>query len=180
MLLAPAVDEPRGSFIDSCLMIPEKVRKVLDASGLTVREFEPGSTATSVLAAQQLGVAVGQIAKSLLFVGKDGKFFMVVCPGDRRLSNAKLKTVTGVKSRMASVEEALAATGFGAGGVCPFGIDGHVAVYIDRSLSEYETIYPAAGTDSSGVPMTFDRLVAITGGTVGDFLAEAAGEQEKQ
>ena len=161
-------------------MIPEKVRKVLDDSGLTVREFAPGSTATSVLAAQQLGVTVGQIAKSLLFVGKDGKFFMVVCPGDRRLSNAKLKTVTGVKSRMASVEEALAATGFGAGGVCPFGIDGHVAVYIDRSLSEYETIYPAAGTDSSGVPMTFDRLVAITGGTVGDFLAEAAGEQEKQ
>jgi hypothetical protein len=29
------------------------------------------------------------------------------------------------------------------------------------------------------VPMTFDRLVAITGGTVGDFLAEAAHDQDK-
>ena len=37
-------------------------------------------------------------------------------------------------------------------------------IFIDRSLSAYETIYPAAGTDSSGVPMTFDVLVAITGG----------------
>lgn len=155
-------------------MIPEKVSKVLQMHGLAAIEFAAGSTATSVLAAQQLGVAVGQIAKSLLFSGKDGRFFIVVCPGDRRLSNSKVKAVTGVKSRMATAEEALAATGFGPGGVCPFGIDGGIAIFIDRSLSEYATIYPAAGTDSSGVPMSFDRLVAITGGTVGDFLAENA------
>ncbi len=157
-------------------MIPEKVRTVLASKGLTPKEFAPGSTATSVLAAQQLGVKVGQIAKSLLFVGKDGRFFMVVSPGDRRISSSKLKAVTGVKSRMASGEEALAATGFGPGAVCPFGIDGAISVFIDRSLSAYETIYPAAGTDSSGVPMTFDVLVAITGGSVGDFLAEATDE----
>jgi len=155
-------------------MIPEKVSRILEAHGLAVREFTPGSTATSVLAAQQLGVAVGQIAKSLLFSGKDGKFFMVVCPGDRRLSNSKVKAATGVKSRMATAEEAIGATGFGPGGVCPFGIDSGIAVFIDKSLSEYEAIYPAAGTDSSGVPMTFDSLVAITGGTVGDFLADSA------
>jgi prolyl-tRNA editing enzyme YbaK/EbsC (Cys-tRNA(Pro) deacylase) len=159
-------------------MIPEKVQKVLSARGITAREFAPGSTATSVLAAQQLGVKVGQIAKSLLFVGKDGRYFMVICPGDRRVSSSKLKAVTGVKSRMASGEEALAATGFGPGGVCPFGLDAGVALYIDRSLSTYETIYPAAGTDSSGVPMTFDTLVSITGGGVGDFLSESAQEQE--
>jgi len=155
-------------------MIPERVRSILDAHGLAAKEFAPGSTATSVLAAQQLGVTVGQIAKSLLFVGKDGRFFMVVCPGDKRLSNSKLKAVTGVKSRMASAEEALGATGFGSGGVCPFGVDRGVALFIDQSLSGYATIYPAAGTDSSGVPMTFDQLVRVTGGTVGDFLAEEA------
>jgi prolyl-tRNA editing enzyme YbaK/EbsC (Cys-tRNA(Pro) deacylase) len=152
-------------------MIPEKVRSILDAHGLVAKEFAPGSTATSVLAAQMLGVTVGQIAKSLLFLGKDGRFFMVVCPGDKRLSNAKLKSVTSVKSRMASAEEALSATGFGPGGVCPFGVDKGIALFIDKSLSEYPMIYPAAGTDSSGVPMTFDQLVTITGGMVGDFLA---------
>ncbi len=157
-------------------MIPEKVRKVLDAHGLSAREFAPGSTATSILAAEQLGVRVGQIAKSLLFIGKDGRYFMVLCPGDRRLSSAKLKAAIGVKSRMADSEEARAATGFGPGAVCPFGIDPAIALYIDRSLSAFETIYPAAGTDSSGVPMTFDALVAITGGKIGDFLVEAAEE----
>ncbi len=158
-------------------MIPEKVQKVLSAHGLTAKEFAPGSTATSVLAAQQLGVTVGQIAKSLLFIGKDGRYFMVVCPGDRRVSSSKLKAATGVKSRMASAEEALAATGFGPGGVCPFGLDGGIALFIDRSLSAYPTVFPAGGTDSSGIPMTFDQLVSITGGGVGDFLSENAEEQ---
>ena len=153
-------------------MIPDKVREVLDRHGLRATEFSAGSTATSVLAAQQLGVAVGQIAKSLLFAGKDRTFFMVVCPGDRRLSSVKLKAAVGTKSRMATADEALAATGFGPGGVCPFGIDSVVRLFIDSSLSQYATIYPAAGTDSSGVPMTFDQLVSITGGTVGDFLVD--------
>jgi prolyl-tRNA editing enzyme YbaK/EbsC (Cys-tRNA(Pro) deacylase) len=157
-------------------VIPEKVRGVLAAHGLTAKEFAPGTTATSTLAAQQLGVKVGQIAKSLLFVGKDGRFFMVVSPGDRRISSAKLKAVIGVKSRMASGEETLAATGFGPGAVCPFAVDGTIPVFIDRSLSEYETIYPAAGTDSSGVPISFDILVAITGGIVGDFLTDVGIE----
>jgi prolyl-tRNA editing enzyme YbaK/EbsC (Cys-tRNA(Pro) deacylase) len=159
-------------------MIPDKVRAVLESHGLAATEFAPGSTATSVLAAEQLGVAVGQIAKSLLFAGKDGRYFMVVCPGDRRVSSSKLKAVTGVKSRMASAEEALAATGFGPGGVCPFGIDGKVSIFLDRALSAYDRIFPAAGTDSSGVPMTFDALVAVTRGAVGDYLSEPAADQE--
>jgi prolyl-tRNA editing enzyme YbaK/EbsC (Cys-tRNA(Pro) deacylase) len=158
-------------------VIPEKVRAVLVAHGLTAKEFAPGTTATSLLAAQQLGVEVGQIAKSLLFVGKDGRFFMVVSPGDRRISSSKLKTVTGVKSRMASGEETLAATGFGPGAVCPFGVGDKISIFIDRNLSAYETIFPAAGTDSSGVPMSFDVLVAITGGVVGDFLTEVGVEK---
>jgi prolyl-tRNA editing enzyme YbaK/EbsC (Cys-tRNA(Pro) deacylase) len=157
-------------------VIPEKVRAALTAHGLRAKEFAAGTTATSLLAAQQLGVKVGQIAKSLLFVGKDGRFFMVISPGDRRISSSALKAVTGVKSRMASGDETLAATGFGPGAVCPFGIDRTISVFIDRSLSAYETIFPAAGTDCSGVAVTFDLLVAITGGTVGDFLAEAADE----
>jgi prolyl-tRNA editing enzyme YbaK/EbsC (Cys-tRNA(Pro) deacylase) len=157
-------------------VIPEKVRAVLAARGLTAKEFAPGTTATSMLAAQQRGVNVGQIAKSLLFVRKDGRFFMVISPGDGRLSSAKLKAATGVKSRMASGDEALAATGFGPGGVCPFGIDGTISVFIDRSLSVYETIYPAAGTASSGVPMSYDVPVSISGGIVGDFLSEVGVE----
>ena len=158
-------------------MIPEKVRKVLDAHGLRAIEFEQGSTATSVLAAEKLGVAVGQIAKSLLFVGKDGRRFLLLAPGDRRVSSSKLKAAVGVKVRMADPAETLAATGYAVGGVCPFGMDPGIAVLIDRSLSQYGTVYPAAGNDASGVPMSYAQLVAVTGGAEGDFLSDGDPER---
>lgn len=156
-------------------MIPDRVKAVLDANGLRALEFEPDSTPTSPLAAAKIGCAVGQIAKSLLFVGKDGSLFMVVAPGDRKIAQAKLKAVTGVKFRMTRPEETLEATGYPPGGVCPFDIPAKIRMFVDAGLSRYPTIYPAAGTTSSGVPMTFAQLVAITGGTVGDFLEDAEG-----
>jgi prolyl-tRNA editing enzyme YbaK/EbsC (Cys-tRNA(Pro) deacylase) len=152
-------------------MIPEKVQKILEAHGLRAIEFEEGSTPTAPLAAQKLGVAVANIAKSLLFIGKDGRYFLVVCPGDRKVSNAKLKQVAGVKSRMAGAEEVRRLTGFPPGGVCPFGVEG-VEILLDAHLQEFDTIYPAAGTDASGVPMSFETLEAITGGRVFDLTAE--------
>ena len=148
-------------------MLPDKVRQVLETHGLKAIEFEEGSTPTSVLAAQKLGVAVGNIAKSLLFVGKDGRYRLLVCPGDRKVSNSKLKAALGVKSRMATAEETLAATGFKPGGVCPFGLEG-IEILLDQSLADYGTLYPAAGTDSSGVPLDFQTLQRITAGRLVD------------
>lgn len=144
-------------------MIPDRVQSVLDRHGLTALEFEPGTTPTSVMAAEQLGVAVGQIAKSILLKGRDGRFYLIVCAGDARISNRKLKQALGVKARMADLEETERVTGFRPGGVCPFGLSG-VDVFVDRGLAEYDTVYPAAGTDASGVPMTYDQLCEISGG----------------
>ena len=149
-------------------MIPEKVRAVLQRHHLTALEFEQGSTPTAPLAAQKLGVRVGQIAKSILLRAKDGSFYLVVCPGDRRLSNSKLKARVGAKTRLATAEETEAATGFRPGSVSPLGLDS-IPVLIDEGLKEHATIFPSAGTDGSGVPMSFEQLVAITAGAVCDL-----------
>ncbi len=152
-------------------MIPPQVRRVLERHGLSAIEFEAGSTPTAVLAAEKLGVAVGSIAKSLLLVGKDGSTVMVVCPGDRRLSNPALKRLLGTKTRLATAGETLKVTGFRPGGVCPFGVEG-IPIYLDRHLADHPVIYPAAGTDSSGVPTTFEQLREITGAAVCDCTSE--------
>lgn len=141
-------------------MIPDRVSDILKTHGLKALEFEPGSTPTSELAAQRIGVAVGQIAKSMLFKGKDGVFRLIVCPGDKRVHNKKLKQVFGVNARMATAEETESQTGFRPGAVCPFGID-TIERFIDVGLKQYETIYPAAGTDASGVPTTYEQLKKI-------------------
>ena len=149
-------------------MIPDKVKKVLDENSLKAVEFEEGSTPTALSAALKFGVKVGQIAKSILFIGKNGLFYLVVCPGDRKVSGSKLKHAAGVKTRMANTEETLRETEYLPGGVCPFGIDG-IEIFLDKHLKEYDTIYPAAGTNSSGVPMTFEKLEIITKGKVCDL-----------
>ena len=148
-------------------MIPEKVKAVLDANGLSALEFEEGSTPTAESAACRIGVEVGQIAKSLLFKGASGRAALVVCAGDKKVSSGKIKRLCGEKMSMTNAEETFAITGFRPGGVCPFGIDA-IPVYVDESLSAWATIYPAAGTNSTGVPMTYAQLLAITGGLVCD------------
>lgn len=145
-------------------MIPEKVSRVLEENGLDALEYEPGSTPTAETAAARVGVKVGQIAKSILLIGKDGEFRMVILPGDRKLSSSAIKRVTGVKHSMTNAEQTEEVTGFRPGGVCPFGVE--VEIFVDEGLREYDRIFPAAGTNASAVPMTFDQLVAITGAKV--------------
>ncbi len=140
-------------------MIPERVKAILDEHGLSAVEFEPGSTPTSRLAAEKLDVPVSHIAKSLLFVTKSREFHLIVAPGDARISNSKLRQTLGGKARMATPAETNQITGFLPGGVSPFGLS--IPVHIDVSLKGYETIYPAAGTDSSGVPVSYALLSSI-------------------
>ncbi len=150
-------------------MIPEKVRKVLEQYSLEVLEFEEGSTPTAEMAAKRIGVSVARIAKSILMKGKNGRFFMFVVEGNAKISSSKAKKVTGTKLRMATAEEALRVTGFSPGGICPFGVEG-VEIFVDEGLSKYPVIYPAAGTDSSGVPISFERLKEITGARICDVV----------
>ncbi len=145
--------------------IPQNVADFLAAHGLAALEFEPGSTPTAETAAARIGVPVGQIAKSMLFKGKDGAFRLVVAAGDKRVDNGLLKKTAGCKHRMATHEETLAVTGFRPGGVCPFGLAGSgIQILLDASLDAYETVYPAAGTDATGVPMSPEKLAEVTGG----------------
>ncbi len=145
--------------------IPAKVRAFLKSHDLEALEFEPGSTPTAEAAAQRIGVPVGQIAKSILFKGKDHQYRLVVAAGDKKINSGALKRATGAKHRMASAEETQEATGFLPGGVCPFGLeDASVAILLDVSLDEYDIVYPAAGTDATGVPLSPDYLQQITGG----------------
>jgi prolyl-tRNA editing enzyme YbaK/EbsC (Cys-tRNA(Pro) deacylase) len=144
-------------------MIPVNVKQELDKWGLKALEFEEGSTPTSESAAAKIGVAVGAIAKSLVLRGKDGSFAMVLCAGDKRMNPKKLKELAGQKMSMATAEETLRVSGFAPGGVCPFGVRG-IPIYVDESLKAYPTVYPAAGNDSSGVPITYAQLLDICGG----------------
>ena len=141
----------------------ESVRAWLTANAPDLRLIEAhASTATVADAAETLGVAPGQIAKTLT-VRVGGETFLLVARGDARLDNRKTKTEFGARPRMLDAEETLAVTGHVVGGVCPFGLATPLPVYLDVSLRDYETVYPAAGSRNSSVEVTPGRLYELVG-----------------
>ena len=142
-------------------MTIEKVRAYLAENGLLDRlhEFE-ASTATVQLAAQALGVDPDRIAKTLGFYHGDGAV-LVVAAGTRRIDNHKFKEQFGCKARMLSTEDTEKLTGNAAGGVCPFLVPPPAQVWLDVSLRDHQTVYPAAGSAHSGVELSCAELEAL-------------------
>ncbi|MES2173568.1 MAG: YbaK/EbsC family protein [Pseudomonadota bacterium] len=121
------------------------------------------STATVMEAAAALGVEPARIAKTLSL--RVGDTVVLVCArGDARLSNGKAKAARGAKPRMLGADEVEAITGHPVGGVCPFGLASPLRVYCDVSLKDFATVFPAAGSRTTSVELTPDRLAALTGG----------------
>lgn len=123
------------------------------------------SSATVELAAHALGREPGEIAKTLAMELKDGQTCVLVVKGTARIDNRKYKDQFGCKAKMLPPAATLEVTGHPVGGVCPFGLPSEVAIYLDESLKEYETVYPAAGTGNSAVAFTPDDLARVTGGS---------------
>ena len=120
------------------------------------------STATVDTAAKALGVEPGRIAKTLAVRAGD-HLFLVVARGDARLDNRKCKDELGARPRMLGPDETLDVTGHPVGGVCPFGLKSPLPVYLDVTLKEFDTVYPAGGSLNTSVEVSPDRLFELVG-----------------
>ncbi len=116
------------------------------------------SSATVELAAQALHTEAGRIAKTLSFLNGE-RTLLVVAAGDARVDSGKLKKTFGLKkARMVPAEEVEPRTGHAVGGVCPFGVNDGVDVWLDESLRRYATVFPACGSSNSSIELTLDEL----------------------
>lgn len=121
-----------------------------------VQEFSV-SSATVELAAQALGVEGARIAKTLSFKNGDS-CILIVAAGDARIDNHKFKEKFHMKASMPTPDEVLQLVGHPVGGVCPFGVNEGVCVYIDESVKRFTTVFPAVGSANSAVELTPDEL----------------------
>ena len=136
----------------------QKAKEHLEKFGLAdrIQEFTV-SSATVALAAEALGTEEARIAKSLSFITPDGPI-LVIAAGDAKVSNSKFKECFHTKAKMIPFDEVEPLIGHGVGGVCPFGINEGVKVYLDESLFRFDVVYPAAGTAASAVRLTVEEL----------------------
>ena len=143
-------------------MSMDKARAHLAKHGFEDRIIElEQSSATVALAAEALGCEPDHIAKTLSFVKDDGAI-LILAAGMARIDNAKFKACFGMKAKMLPAERVEEIIGHAVGGVCPFGENEGIPVYLDESLKKYEIVYPAAGNDHSGVRLTVEELFAAS------------------
>ena len=144
-------------------MAIEKVKAYFAAFGMAdrIREFDV-SSATVELAAQALGCEPCRIAKTLSFL-VEGQPILIVAAGDAKIDNPRYKAQFGTKAKMLTPEEAESMVGHAVGGVCPFGVNEGVKVYLDESLKRFSTVFPACGSSNSAIELTIAELEKVSG-----------------
>ena len=136
----------------------KKEKKHLKKYGLdkNIMEFEE-SSATVSAAAKAIGCKEEEIGKTLSFLVNDTPIVVVVS-GEARIDNQKFREEFKVKSRMIPFDDVEKLVGHGVGGVCPFGVNEGVEVYLDKSLQKLKIVNPASGSSNSAVRLTIKEL----------------------
>ncbi|WP_332815047.1 YbaK/EbsC family protein [Ramlibacter sp.] len=129
---------------------------------------------TAQQAADALGIAVGQIAKSIIFRRKsDDAAVLVVTSGDRRVDERKVDALVG-KTGRADADFVKARTGYSIGGVSPVGHAHAPVTLIDRELFRFAEIWAAAGHPHGVFKLRPQDLERLTGAPVADVVQEPA------
>ncbi|ADV01504.1 YbaK/EbsC family protein [Alicycliphilus denitrificans] len=156
--------------------LPEGVRRVAAALQAAGHPHMPvmldDAARTAQQAADALGIAVGQIAKSIIFRRKsDDAAVLVITSGDRRVHEKKVDALVG-KTGRADAEFVKARTGFSIGGVSPVAHATAPVTLIDRELFRFGVIWAAAGHPHGVFQLRPQDLEALTGAPVADVVQE--------
>ncbi len=139
-------------------MAIEKVREYFKEYGIENKILELElSSATVELAAKALNCEGKRIAKTLSFLVEE-KPILIVTAGDAKIDNHKYKTFFHSKAKMIPFEDVEKLIGHNVGGVCPFGINEGINVYLDDSLKRFETVFPACGSSNSAIELNIEEL----------------------
>jgi prolyl-tRNA editing enzyme YbaK/EbsC (Cys-tRNA(Pro) deacylase) len=158
--------------------LPEGVQRVARALQQAGHPHLPvmldDAARTAQQAADALGIAVGQIAKSIIFRRKsDDAAVLVIASGDRRVDEKKVDAIVG-KTGRADAEFVKAKTGFSIGGVSPLAHAQSPVTLIDRELFRFEEIWAAAGHPHGVFKLSPRDLERLTGAPVADVVQPPA------
>lgn len=129
------------------------------------------SARTAKEAADALGIEVGQIASSLIFLA-DGEPVLVIASGGHRVDTMMLSAILdGAEITKANADDVRRATGFAIGGVAPVGHPEPLRTIVDIALSRFNGVWAAGGHPHYVFPTTYDELLRITAGEAAEVGA---------
>lgn len=146
-------------------------KKAIEELGLEleIKEF-PKGTKTAQDAANAIGCEVAQIAKSIVMKGGD-QLVVVITSGSNQISEKKIAEIMDISGGTVSTakpDEVKENLGWGIGGVPPFCHAKKVPLFLDETLTQFDTIWAAAGTPNAVFPIAFDNLAKYSGAKLAD------------
>jgi prolyl-tRNA editing enzyme YbaK/EbsC (Cys-tRNA(Pro) deacylase) len=153
--MTPDVDHPQI----------KAVRAALDAAGASGElRILPDGVRTAQAAADAVGCEVGAIANSLIF-DADGEALLILTSGSHRVDTEHVAREHGLPAlRKATPDFVRRHTGQVIGGVAPVGHPAPLRTFVDRWLTQHETVWAAAGHSHAVFATTYDELLDLTGG----------------
>ncbi|GIT92236.1 aminoacyl-tRNA deacylase [Jannaschia pagri] len=149
----------------------KRVITALESFNLEGRPIEmPGETRTAQQAADAVGCALDQIAKSIIFGCGDGCALFLTA-GGRQVCPDKATALAAMPLTRADANTVRKITGFAIGGVAPVGHVTQSPVWMDRRLLDFTEVWAAAGTPRHVFPINPMDLQLVTGATVADFTS---------
>ncbi|WP_157017858.1 YbaK/EbsC family protein [Mesorhizobium xinjiangense] len=151
----------------------ERVRRAAGEAGLEIEIKRMGeSTRTAAEAAQQCGVTVAQIVKSLIFQGKESKnLYLFLVSGANQLDAKKAAALTGEELERADPRHIREVTGFAIGGVAPLGHLEPIGAFADETLAGFDIVWAAAGAHDAVFSAEPRALLAAAGAKLVDIAA---------
>lgn len=148
-----------------------RVRQAASALGLSIDIRERPDAGSLNEAADLLGIAPGDIVKTLVVARSDDTYLFALIPGDRAIAWPKLRSAVGVnKLHLPDPERALAATGYARGTIVPLGSTTAWPVYADDSIRG-RRVALGAGAPGYSLFVDADELIDALSATVTDISA---------
>ncbi len=124
------------------MTLEEKIRLKMDEQKVLIERVEHEPVYTNPAMALALGVKESQTVKSLVLKTKEGRFLVLVMPGDKKVDWKVLAGQLNTKRmEFAKPEEVLQLVGCEVGCVPPFGHLTELPIYMDRELLKKDVVY---------------------------------------
>ena len=158
--------------------VAEVARLLAEAGAPGELRVLPADVRTAAAAAAALGVPVGAIANSLVFVVGELPL-LILTSGAHRVDERAVADLLGVERiTPAPADFVRRHTGQAIGGVAPIGHPEPIGTLVDVELARYETVWAAAGHPAAVFSTSYDELLRLTEGTPAEVASAVPAAAE--
>ena len=136
-----------------------------------LKEYECDDFKDGVSIADMLGQSYDMSFKTLVTVGKSGKYYVFAIPVDKEMDMKKAAKEVGEKNiEMLHVKDINAVTGYIRGGCTPIGMKKSYPTVINESAKEHDKIIVSGGRLGLQIILKPDDLIKVTNGKYADII----------